>query len=368
MLYEDMIVVKSEEQEHKKGHLTSFRDTSTQTDQNPNMIDQLFFEIQQLRNENSDLRNARRFRITYVSFLNFSKKVEEINGRVLFFTGLPNLELLKTIFDFLEPHLPVKKCFDKFESVVLVLLRLRLDLSVTFMSQLFMVSRTTIRQTFSDVLFVMYRRLQVLVFWPERDALQKTMPMEFRKHYGLKCVSIIDCFEVFIEKPSNLKARCETYSSYKSHNTVKFLMSITPQGHVSFISKAWTGRTSDKCITENSGYLNFINPGDLILADRGFDIRESVGLKGAQVKVPAFTRGKPQLSPAEVESTRHLARVRIHIERVIGVVRNKYKILSGKIPLEMLKLSDKQNLSPLDQIALVCCALVNLCPPIVPFD
>ena len=119
--------------------------------------------------------------------------------------------------------------------------------------------------------------------------------MEFRKLCGLKCVSIIDCFEVFIEKPTNLKARCETYSSYKSHNTVKFLISITPQGFVSFITKAWTGRTSDKLITEKSGYLEYINPGDIILADRGFDIREDVALKGAQAKIPAFTRGKTRM-------------------------------------------------------------------------
>jgi hypothetical protein len=36
---------------------------------------------------------------------------------------------------------------------------------------------------------------------------------------------------------------------------------------------------SDKHITEHSGFLNNIFPGDLILADRGFDIQDSVGLK-----------------------------------------------------------------------------------------
>ena len=70
--------------------------------------------------------------------------------------------------------------------------------------------------------------------------------MEFRKKIGLKVISIIDCFEIFIDKPSNLLARCKTYSSYKNHNTVKLLISITPQGTVSFISKAWGGRASDK--------------------------------------------------------------------------------------------------------------------------
>ena len=65
-------------------------------------------------------------------------------------------------------------------------------------------------------------------------------------------------------------------------------------------------------------------PGDVVLADRGFDIAESVGFYCAEVKIPAFTKGKKQLSGADVESTRRIASVRIYVERVIGLIRNKY--------------------------------------------
>ena len=34
-------------------------------------------------------------------------------------------------------------------------------------------------------------------------------------------------------------------SSYENHYTVKFLIGITHQGSISFVSKAWGGRTSD---------------------------------------------------------------------------------------------------------------------------
>lgn len=84
---------------------------------------------------------------------------------------------------------------------------------------------------------------------------------------GKKVNVIIDCFEVFINRLSGLYARAQTFSSYKDHNTVKVLIGITPQDSLSFVSKAWGGRTSDKFLTENCGILKNILPGDLVLAD-----------------------------------------------------------------------------------------------------
>ena len=98
------------------------------------------------------------------------------------------------------------------------------------------------------------------------------------------CVAIIDCFEIFIDRPSDLLAQAQTYSSYKHHNTVKFLIAITPQGSVSYISDGWGGRVSDKHITDNSTLLHNLLPGDTILADRGFDIKDSLGLYSATLK------------------------------------------------------------------------------------
>jgi len=53
-----------------------------------------------------------------------------------------------------------------------------------------------------------------------------------------KVTVVIDCFEVFIEKPTNLLATAQTFSSYKHYNTIKLLIGITPQGTVSYASEA----------------------------------------------------------------------------------------------------------------------------------
>ena len=86
------------------------------------------------------------------------------------------------------------------------------------------------------------------------------MPECFQYSFGKRITVIIDCFEIFIEKPSNLLAQAQTFSSYKHHNTIKVLIGITPQGTISFVSHAWGGRTSDKFLTENCGILDKLVP------------------------------------------------------------------------------------------------------------
>ena len=105
------------------------------------------------------------------------------------------------------------------------------------------------------------------------------------------------------------------------------MIGISPQGSITFVSKGWGGRVSDRYLTEHCGIMEYLQPGDVILADRGFNIAEEASLYYAEVKVPPYTRGKKQLSRYEVDKARQLSRVRIHVERVIGLLRLKYKIL-----------------------------------------
>ena len=98
-----------------------------------------------------------------------------------------------------------------------------------------------------------------------------------------------------MERPSNLLARACPWSSYKHHNTVKILFGTTPQGTVSYVSEAWGGTVSDKYLTEYCGILNHLLPGDIVLADRGFDISDSVGMMQARLHIPALHVGKANL-------------------------------------------------------------------------
>ena len=83
------------------------------------------------------------------------------------------------------------------------------------------------------------------------------------------------------------------------------------------------------------------------------------------MEIPAFTRVKKQLSMAEVEKTRQLARLRIHVERVIGLLRNKYTILQGVLPITLVKRPSDTNVATIDKVVTVAAALTNTSSSIV---
>lgn len=121
-----------------------------------------------------------------------------------------------------------------------------------------------------------------------------------------------------------------------------------------------------ECLT-NSDLLNPKHhfPGDQILADRGFTlVDEFASSCSTELIIPAFTKGKEQLSAKEVEKTRQIAAIRIHIERIIGLVKNRYKILEGPLKIQLVKsLSEEasgSDVSGIDKLVTTCCILVNL--------
>ena len=111
-------------------------------------------------------------------------------------------------------------------------------------------------------------------------------PKVFRKSKYLNLRSIFDCTELHIEKPSLPSSQRRTFSTYKSHNTFKLLVSLSPLCHINFVSKLYTGAISDKEIIQQSGFLDYIEPGDTIMADKGFNIQDRLAIKSATLIAP----------------------------------------------------------------------------------
>lgn len=291
--------------------------------------------------------------------------------KTLFYTGLTTWQLLKNFFEMVEMFLPTHfNCkLSKFQMVALTLMKLRLNLSFTDLGYRFQVEVGTASRYFHRCIYVFFKLFHgsKLIYWPdEREDLLSNIPSYFRSVFKSRVTIIVDCFEIFIECPSNLLAAAQAFSQYKHHITLKYLIGISITGAIIFISRGFGGRASDKKVSIESGLLDHLKEGDLVLADKGFLIDEEVEEKGAFLRMPCFVRNKNQLDPHEVEQSRYYSSIRIHVERVIGVLREKFNICSDTAQMSAVsKHNDLFNNDLYDKIVFVCGCLVNLCPSVV---
>lgn len=298
-------------------------------------------EVYKLREENAALQNSQ---FGY-------DKIKESDSLVNFFTGLATVQFFSWVVARVRGK--VALCHHRLsvqDHVLIVLMKLRLGLMNKDIAYRFNLQDSVVSAIYRQWLPVIGNNLQNLITWPSRANIRKNLPQSFRSKFR-DAVCTIDCSEVFIERPSSLTARAKTWSNYKHHNTIKYLIGISPAGAVSFLSVGFGGRASDKHITIKSGFINKLFPGDCVLADRGFLVQREINEVGATLKMPSFTKGKKQLSAKEVDESRQLARVRIHVERVIGRIK-KFRILQGVIPITQADL--------LNSAMVTICAIVNL--------
>ena len=254
-----------------------------------------------------------------------------------FYTALPKWSPFVQVFSLLSSHIvPSRTKLTLQDGLIVVLMKLRLNCPFQDLAFRWGVSPSTVSRMFYKWINVMNERMKFLIMWPKREILKQNMPQAFKDSFP-NSIGIIDCSEVFIERATGFQAQAKTYSNYKRHNTIKFLIAVTPCGTISYISKCWGGRVSDRYLTQQCGFLDLLQPGDVVLADRGFNIEDDLKFYGAKLEIPAFTRGKKQLSVEEVERSKRLSRVRIHVERVIGLLKMKYKIMEGPLPLSLIK-------------------------------
>ena len=154
----------------------------------------------------------------------------------------------------------------------------------------------------------MTKLLKNLVAWLPREVIRDNLPKAFIKTGDNKCRVILDCAEVFIERPKSLDCQTAIWSDYKHHNTIRFLVN-------------------------------------------SFQIQEGLLLRFCHLQVHPRARTKSQMTKRVVKKTKEIGNLRIHVERARNWINN-YRILKGTLPITMM-----QNV---DEIVLVCAALCNI--------
>jgi hypothetical protein len=242
-----------------------------------------------------------------------------------------------------------ERALKKEEELLIALMKLKLNLNEQYVAFLFGVSDSTVSRVISTWIPFLAKELQGLIHWPNAEELSLCYPDCFKRWENV--VAIIDCFEIPTEKPSHVEANSQIFSSYKNRPTVKFLLACTPGGSVSFISPAAGGNMSDVQIFRACNLADKFKAGEACMADKGFLIKGDLAERGVRLIIPPFVRKGKQFTNAKNKQNKAIAHSRIHVERVIGRVRD-YMVLNSVIPLNQLDL--------IGPMAIVCCALTNL--------
>lgn len=283
---------------------------------------------------------------------------------VHYYTGLENYSKFMYVLASLGPaayHLNyyTHRC-DKLsvaDQLFMTLIKLRLHTPNFELSRMFDMSEYSVSNVFITWINFMYRQWNDIDIMPSRDMTTFFMPDDFRAKFPATRV-IIDGMECPIKKPKNPLAQQATFSSYKNRNTLKAVIGSTPGGLISLVSQAYGGSTSDRHVVERLSLGNVCDPGDSVMADKGFNIQDLLATHDVHVNIPTFLKKKNRFGPKTLARDRKVASKRVHIERHIGLVKS-YKILSQPMnPSEAVLGSE---------IIFVCCMLCNFRSCIVPF-
>ena len=134
------------------------------------------------------------------------------------------------------------------------------------------------------------------------------------------------------------------------------LVGISPSGTITFVSGLWGDGVLDRLITVECCIIDLLASGDNVMADKGFDIQDLLAAKKVKHNIPPFL-GKRQRfpPPPEVEETRRIAELRIHVKRAICRIKN-FHILNGVFPITLTHIAN--------EIFTTCALLTNFMIPV----
>ncbi|KAK3928360.1 putative nudix hydrolase C6G9.05 [Frankliniella fusca] len=230
--------------------------------------------------------------------------------------------------------LPFKKLSSE-NRLFLVLVRMRRGVPLRDLAYIFNIGATQCSVICYAMMRCLYEYLSLLQphMFIGADEQKKNMPRQFRQFKNLRV--IIDAAEFHIERPSDFQQQGNTFSAYKHYNTEKYMIGISCYGAIIFCSDGFKGSKSDKEILKESGIMNYLQKGDSVMADRGFNVKSELAEIGVHlIKPPDFNKGRQFLDPRQEMLTRETATARIYVEHAIKSIKD-WRILKNIIPMSM---------------------------------
>ena len=275
----------------------------------------LKIENEILREENEKLKKQLEKQKETFSF----SQIQNNPDRVQYFTGLPDaatvlfLEALLSKFE-LQYHSDwTVQMMPLVDQLLLTLMKLRLNCGHVDLATRFNCSTATVTNIFTTIISALYDILYVGMLEnniPSTAKNQTSLPDCFWPF--LNCKIVLDCTEVAVSNTERLDTQSHLYSQYKGRTTLKALIGVAPNGVITFASDLYGGTASDKAITADCGLLQHLQPGDMVMADKGFTIRDILP-EGVLLNIPSFLVNR-QFTQEEVNNNRLISSARIHVE------------------------------------------------------
>ena len=103
---------------------------------------------------------------------------------------------------------------------------------------------------------------------------------------------------------------------------MKIIVGQTPQGAVSYVSRAFLGKITDNALLECSLFVSgMLEAYTDILGDKGFNNFSILAAKGIGLHIPPKNRKGYEFTLKNANDTRLFANKRIHIERVMSRIK-----------------------------------------------
>ena len=312
-------------------------------------------ELQQAKRDLTDLKQKTDYLHKYYTVSVLGEDVLKME------TGLPTKEVFLIVVKYTRRFKQSINYFAgwKVESIsfedqiFITLMKVRQNYTNLHLAQLFNCSVSTIANIVTTFIHVLHSILfnDLMTSIPSRDKNKLSAPSSFSE-FG-SCRVVIDCTDIEIATPGLMSQQNATYSNYRGMHFFKVIVGVAPNGVITYVSKLYPGSISDKAIVQQSGLLNHLTAGDMVLADKGFVIQDLVP-NGVSVNIPPFLNNGT-FTESEARATKAIAKCRIHVERANARLKD-FKILSF-IPSYLR--------CHADIIFQLCASLVNLQFPLI---
>ncbi|KAE8752352.1 hypothetical protein FOCC_FOCC000824 [Frankliniella occidentalis] len=291
------------------------------------------------------------YKIIYRSSIASYKTCVKNPKKFKFFCGLSPYNF-KVLYNLLGGHEKIKSLKVKYsqktpkkfstktkltseDKLLLFLIRLRRGVPVIDLAYVFGIEKSqcaSIVYVMLRYLYLTFKGLEKYMFISAEEQ-KSQMPGPFRPFKNLRV--IIDGFDIHIDCPSNFHHQGNTYSDYKSNNTIKFIVGISSRGAIIFVSPGFEGNISEKQALKESGFYEYLQPGDVVMSDRGFNINDDLLRMGVDLIKPPSLDGRNCFTPEEEILTRAIAAARIYVEHAVKLIKVN-RLFMPCVPLTLL--------------------------------